>query len=225
MRIGTAVPQGVPVDLDRATAERLHALSGIEGESDLALVVLDLARSAQAAVPSFLALRVTIHGAEQPITVATRESFAGRVDVRSSLRLEIAIAGEVGHHHSVVYLAEQPDAFIDFRKASDWISSTAEILFQDQIERLVVDGDVPSDGMTGFAAEGRRLCGAGEGQSSVEQAVGALMSCGFTAEAARMELDVRARSSRRSAVEEALALLRSLRGTVPAIRDPGPVPQ
>jgi hypothetical protein len=209
------------VDLDPTTAKRLRALSGFVDDTDLAIVVSDLARSAMAAVPSFLAMRVTIHGAEQSITVATQASRAGTVIVRSSLRLEISTAGEAGHHHRVVYLAERSGAFVAFKETSHWVAGTAESLFGDRIERLVVDGDVPEGRMAGFARESPNPLGAGDGQSSIERAVGVLMSCGFTAEAARVELDVRAEGSESTAVQEAQELLRSLRGTVRSARDPG----
>jgi hypothetical protein len=212
---GTSVLQGVSVDIDRTGAEQLEALSVILADADLAVVVLDLARSASALTPSFLAMQVTIHGADQRITVRSPNSAAGTMIACSSLRIEIAASGGPGRHHRVVFLAQSPDAFIDFEYPHPWVSDTTKALAGHRIERVVVDGDVPTGAMAGPSDTEGNVIGPVDGQRTVERAVGVLMNCGFTVEAARAELEVRAELSQQTATQQAQDLLRSLGGDPP----------
>jgi hypothetical protein len=103
------------VDINRTAAERLEALSTLSGDTDLITAVVDLAHSASALAPSFLAMQITIHGGEQPITLTTAYASAGTVTARSSLTIHLAASGAPGHHHRLVLLAENPGAFTDFQ--------------------------------------------------------------------------------------------------------------
>jgi hypothetical protein len=73
----------------------------------------------------------------------------------------------------------------------------------------------PSEQLARFATEDPGMAGTDADQSLIEQAVGALMGHGITAEAAHVELAVRAESSHWTVIEEARDLLLPFRGTVP----------
>jgi hypothetical protein len=210
------------VDLDRRSSERLNVLSELIGEGDLAVVVRDLARSALATVPSFLALQVTVVGAERPITVSTPYSVMGKVVVRSSLRLEIE-ASESRRQHRLVYLAERADAFFEFRDNFRGVCDSDNQLVGDRIQRLVVDDDVPADRMVGFASPEPGAMD--DGESSIQRVIGVLISWGFSAQAARAELDMHAIGTERTAADEARHLLRSIIEDHPSGADLGPVPR
>lgn len=201
------------MELDRRSSEQLGALSLLLGEADLSTTVLDLARSALVTVPSLLALQVTIGGARSPVTVATSASVAGKAVVRSSLRLEIDAAGENGGRHQLVYLAECAHAFFEFGNLSPERDDSALRLVRDRSERLVVDEDVPAGERAGFAPSEVDAVVVDAGEGSIQRAIGALMSVGFSAEAARAELQVQATGPDWTAADEARHFLRSLRGT------------
>jgi hypothetical protein len=198
------------VHLDSTAAERLEALSTLVGDPDLAVAVMDLARSALAAIPSCLAMQVTIRGAEPPVTVTTPDFLAGTVPC-SSLRLEIRAGTEDGRYHRILFLAEFPDAFRDFDDVPRWTSGIGNPVSGHRIARLVVNGDLSvAEEIAGQAAEGAdALLGSVDGQRLVERAVGALLNSGFTVEGARSHLEARAKAAAWTLVEEAQEVLAS----------------
>jgi hypothetical protein len=203
------------VDMDRTTTEHLQALSVLVGQTDLADAVLDLARSALSSTPSFMAMHVTIDGTEQPIMVTTGDASTRTVRARSSLRIEIAGGGTPGRHHRVVFLAENPHAFIDFDALRPRATDPTKGLGGHQIEKIVVDGDVPTDATTVPSPRDGNAFDSGDDHRTLERAIGVLLNCGYTVEAAKTEITGRAGLSHRTVVEEARELLRSLRGDLP----------
>jgi hypothetical protein len=207
--------------LDGVAVAQLKALTVLAGDGDLEVAVLALAERVGITIPSYLVMRVTIHAGEQPFTITAWKATTKTVVVRSSMRLEIPSKGDPGRLHSFIFFAEEYDAFAEFQE--QWTSLAGGGGTPDRIERLIVDDDVSEGGGAGFLVKGPGDDQAGWDHGAVDRAIGVLMSCGFTVEAAKVELAERARHSNWTAVEEAKELLHSLRGTVPSGPDRGPV--
>jgi hypothetical protein len=211
------------MNLDSAAAAQLKAFSERIGEPDLAIAVLELARFGGLTIPSYLATRFTIYGPEQLFTVTGWSVSAKTEVVRSSLRLEIP-TGDPRHQLCVVFFAESHNAFAEFREHCLRVADPPGAPLGDRLTRLVIDQDVPKSRLAGSAVKGLSTLGplgASVGDrvgdpGALERAVGVLMNDGFSVEAAKEELGLRAAQAQRSVLEEAQELLRSLVPTGPA---------
>jgi hypothetical protein len=199
-------------DLNNPAEARIAALAAIT-DPDLSLAVLRLANSALADVPSWLVLRVTEAGNEQPITIASPLYSSGAAHARSSLRVEVDSAVHDGLIHTFVFLAAEPrafDAFRHFRSASESFD-TDPAPGQDAgptIRRLVVDGDM-TDATAAVGTPDRDEPG-DPGEHVIHQAIGVLLDRGWSD--AGLELATRARAANLSLIQQARAVVDSLPG-------------
>jgi hypothetical protein len=182
---------------DEAVA-RLSRLA-LLGDGNLVLAVRDLVRSALAATPSCVAVIITI-GDEEPFCALDDRLRDGLAVVRASLRAQFALSQPSHPQRHVVLLAEQLGAFKDFTATTLPTNPIA-----DRLHDLVVDGDLRT--MVGTASSGRLE----EDGRVVDRAVGVLLDRGFYPDEALRELQQRARAARRSLLEQAELVLRSLR--------------
>ncbi len=197
------------MNVDSMAAAKLRAFTARMAEDDLAVDILALAHRAEATVPSYLAMRVTIYGPEELFTVVVWSVHARTAVARSSVRLEVP-SGDSDHQLCIVFFAENPDAFFEFPEHVRRVSESARTPHGDRLMRLVVDDDVPKVRTAGFLVKDLSSVGTVapvEDQGSVERAIGVLINHGFSVEAAQLELDLRAEFSHGTALEEARKLL------------------
>jgi hypothetical protein len=200
------------MDMNNAEA-RLAALSALaNGDPDLSLAVLRLANSALLDVPSWLSLQVTEAGIEQPITISSQSYSSGQANATSSLRVEVDSAVHEGLSHSIIFLAEEANAFNAFRHihsaaADEAAGPDTDLEVGLSIRRLVVDGDVPMPGVLGSSAVDDP--DAADSERIIDHAVGVLLERGWSD--ARRELAVLALAADCSLLEQAHTVLKTVK--------------
>jgi hypothetical protein len=201
------------MDLNNTDA-RLAAFSALaDRDRDLSLAVLRLANSALIDVPSWLSLRVTKAGNERPITISSSSYSSGNANARSSLRVEVDSTVHGGRNHSIVFLAEEPNAFDAFRHFHSLAPNEhagsdrdPELEGKLSIRRLVVDGNVPIPGVLGSTAADNT--DAADSERIIDHAIGILLERGCPD--ARRELAVLAQTANCSLLQQAHTVLNSL---------------
>ena len=181
MEIGAALA----ADLDILTA----ALD--EPGADLLRTLHQLSIDAQAAVPTYLGLCVTVDGSDTPFTFTILEAGAVAEDVRSSLRLRLPGVGDDRLSLSVAFIlyAATPGTFVDLTADLAWLTGRPPIDF-------VLDQHLPGPARPAAGTHLRTV-------SVINQAIGVLIGRGFTPEQADRELD--ARGERASTERHAVA--------------------
>ena len=169
MKIGAALAADLGIltaALDEPGADVLHSLH-------------QLGVDAQAAVPTYLGLSVTVDGSDPPFTFTTLEDGAAD-DVRTSLRLTLPGVGDGRASPSVALIlyARTPGTFVDLTADLAWLT-----------------GRPPSD----FALDQHLSVPAGSDAgtylrtaSVINQAIGVLIGRGYTPGQAHRELDTQA---------------------------------
>ena len=172
MKIGAALAADLGIltaALDEPGADVLHSLH-------------QLGVDAQAAVPTYLGLSVTVDGSDPPFTFTTVEDGAAD-DVRTSLRLTLPGVGDGRASPSVALTlyAGTPGTFVDLTADLAWLT-----------------GRPPSD----FALDQHLSVPAGSdagtylrAASVINQAIGVLIGRGYTPGQAHRELDTQADSA------------------------------
>jgi hypothetical protein len=171
MKIGAALA----ADLDILTA----ALD--EPGADVLDTLHQLGVDAQAAVPTYLGLRVTVDGSDPPFTFTTVEDGTAD-DVRTSLRLTLpgVGSGRASPSVAVILYAGTPGTFVDLTADLAWLTGRPPSDFAlDQH----LSGPAGSDTGTYLRTE-----------SIINQAIGVLIGRGYTPEQAHRELDIQADS-------------------------------
>lgn len=186
MKIGAALAADLGIltaALDEPGADVLHSLH-------------QLGVDAQAAVPTYLGLSVTVDGSDPPFTFTTLEGGAAR-DVRTSLRLRLPGVGvgdgQVSPSVTVILYAGTPGTFVDLSADLAWQTGRPPRDFALDQHLSLPAG---SDAGTGLRAA-----------SVVNQAVGVLIGRGYTPPQAHRELDthtVGAGTDRHTAAESVL---------------------
>lgn len=137
---------------------------------------------AQAAVSSYLGLRVTVDGSDPPFTFTTLED-GGADDVRTSLRLRLPGVGgdRAAPSVALTLYAGTPGTFVDLTADLAWLTGRRPSDFALDQHLSVPDG---SD--TGIILRAA---------SVINQAIGVLIGRGHTPVQAHRELDIRADSA------------------------------
>jgi hypothetical protein len=170
-----------PMEIGAALAADLSILTAAldEPDADLLRSLHQLGVDAQAAVPSYLGLSVTVEGSDPPFTFTTLEHGTDD-EVRTSLRLTLPGVG-AGRALPVIALilyAGTPGTLVDLSADLAWQTGRPQSDFElDQ--HLSVPGGV---------GPGTHLRTA----SVINQAIGVLIGCGYTPGRAHRELDARA---------------------------------
>ena len=169
MKIGAALAADLgilTVALDEPGADVLHSLH-------------QLGVDAQAAVPTYLGLSVTVDGSDPPFTFTTVEDGAAD-DVRTSLRLTLPGVGDVRASPSVALIlyAGTPGTFVDLTADLAWVTGRPPGDFALDQHLSVPAG---SDAGTYLRAA-----------SVINQAIGVLIGRGYTPGQAHRELDTHA---------------------------------
>jgi hypothetical protein len=169
MKIGAALA----ADLDILTA----ALD--EPGADVLHTLHQLGVDAQAAVPTYLGLRVTVDGSDPPFTFTTLEDGAAD-DVGTSLGLMLPGVGDRRTSPTValVLYARTPGTFVDLTADLAWLT-----------------GRPPSDFVLDQHLSGPARPDTGtclRTASVINQAIGVLIGRGYTPERAHRELDTQA---------------------------------
>jgi hypothetical protein len=178
MKIGAALAADLGIltaALDEPGADVLHSLH-------------QLGVDAQAAVPTYLGLSVTVDGSDPPFTFSTVEDGAAD-DVRTSVRLTLpgvsdgvgVGVGRASPSVALILYAGTPGTFVDLTADLAWLT-----------------GRPASD----FALD-QHLCGPARPDtgtylrtaSVINQAIGVLIGRGYTPERAHRELDTQADSA------------------------------
>jgi hypothetical protein len=170
MKIGAALA----ADLDILTA----ALD--EPGEDLLHTLHQLGVDAQAAVPTYLGLSVTVDGSDVPFTFTILENGAAADDVRTSVRLTLPGVGNGCASPSVALIlyAGTPGTFVDLTADLAWLT-----------------GRPPSDFVLDQHLSGPARPDTGtylRTASVINQAIGVLIGRGYTPERAHRELDTQA---------------------------------
>jgi hypothetical protein len=172
MKIGPALAADLGIltaALDEPGADVLHSLH-------------QLGVDAQAAVPTYLGLSVTVDGSDPPFTFTTVEDGAAG-DVRTSLRLTLpgVSDGRASPSVALTLYAGTPGTFVDLTADLAWLT-----------------GRPPSD----FALDQHLSVPAGSdagtylrAASVINQAIGVLIGRGYTPGQAHRELDTQADSA------------------------------
>jgi hypothetical protein len=173
MKIGAALA----ADLDILTA----ALD--EPGADVLHTLHQLGVDAQAAVPTYLGLRVTVDGSDPPFTFTTLENGAAADDVRTSLRLTLPSVGNgrASTSLALTLYAGTPGTFVDLAADLAWLTGRPPSDF-------VLDQhlSVPDASDTGTYLRAT---------SVINQAIGVLIGRGYTPRRAHQELDTQAHSA------------------------------
>ena len=170
MKIGAALAADLGIltaALDEPGADVLHTLH-------------QLGVDAQAAVPTYLGLSVTVDGSDPPFTFTTLEDGAAADDVRTSLRLTLPGVGDCRASPSVALTlyAGTPGTFVDLTADLAWLT-----------------GRPPSDFVLDQHLSGPPRPDTGtylRTPSVINQAIGVLIGRGYTPEQAHRELDTQA---------------------------------
>ncbi len=169
MKIGAALAADLTIltaALDEPGADVLHTLR-------------QLSVDAQAAVPTYLGLSVTVDGSDPPFMFTTLEDGTA-ADVRTSLWLTLSGVGDGRASPSVALIlyAGTPGTFVDLTADLAWLTGRPASDFAlDQHLSLPAGSD---------AGTHLRMA------SVINQAIGVLIGRGYTPERARRELDTQA---------------------------------
>lgn len=144
--------------------------------TDVAHSLRQLTANAITAIPTFLGLSVTVDGDDPPFTFTTFVEGAGAGGVRTSLRLALPGAGDVGLLPAVVlvFYAGSPGTFVDLAADLAWLTSRP-------LRDFVLDQHFPAP------AEWVAATSLSEA-SVINQAIGALVGQGYTPEQAERYL-------------------------------------
>jgi hypothetical protein len=169
MKIGAALAADLDIltaALDAPGADVLHTLH-------------QLGVDAQAAVPTYLGLRVTVDGSDLPFTFTTLEDGAAD-DVRTSLRLMLPGVGDRRTSPTValVLYAGTPGTFVDLTADLAWLTGRPP---NDFVLDQHLSGPARPDTGTYLRTA-----------SVINQAIGVLIGRGYTPERAHRELDTQA---------------------------------
>ncbi len=169
VKIGAALAADLDVltaALDESGADVLHTLH-------------QLGVDAQAAVPTYLGMRVTVDGSDPPFTFTILEDGAVADDVRSSLRLRLPGVGDGRASLSVALIlyAATPGTFVDLTADLAWLTGRPPRDF-------VLDQHLPGPTRPDAGTYLRAV-------SVINQAIGVLIGRGYTPEQADRELDTR----------------------------------
>ncbi|MFZ1179499.1 MAG: hypothetical protein WAO15_25235 [Mycobacterium sp.] len=172
MEIGAALAADLGIltaALDEPGADVLHSLH-------------QLGVDAQAAVPTYLGLSVTVEGSDPPFTFTALEDGTAD-DVRTSLRLTLPGVGDGRAAPSVALTlyAGTPGTFVDLTADLAWLTGRPPSDFALDQHLSVPDG---SDTGT-YLREA----------SVINQAIGVIIGRGYTPVQAHRELDIRADSA------------------------------
>ena len=167
MKIGAALAADLDIltaTLDETGADVLHTLS-------------QLGVDAQAAVPTFLGLLVTVDGSDPPFTFTILKDGAVADEVRSSLRLRLPGVGDGESSLSVVLIlyAATPGTFVDLAADLAWLTGRP-------LNDFVLDQHLPGPSRPDAGTYLRT-------GSAINQAIGVLIGRGYTPEQADRELD------------------------------------
>jgi hypothetical protein len=194
MKIGAALA----VDLGILTA----ALD--EPGTDVLHTLHQLGVDAQAAVPTYLGLSVTVDGSDPPFTFTILEDGGVTDDVRTSLWLTLRAVGDGPASPSVaiIFYAETPGTFVDLTADLAWLT-----------------GRPPSDFVLDQHLSGPARPDTGtylRTPSVINQAIGVLIGRGYTPEQAHRELDTQADIASTERHTTAQFILDALTGENPA---------
>jgi hypothetical protein len=169
MKIGAALAADLSIltaALDEPGADVLHTLR-------------QLSVDAQAAVPTYLGLSVTVDGSDPPFTFTTLED-ATAADVRTSLWLTLPGVGDGRASPSVALIlyAGTPGTFVDLTADLAWLTGRPASDFA--LDQHLSGPARPDTGTHLRTA------------SVINQAIGVLIGRGYTPERARRELDTQA---------------------------------
>jgi hypothetical protein len=167
--------------ISAALAAELRILTAALDEpgADVLHTLRQLGDAAQAAVPTYLGLSVTVDGSDRPFTFTTLEDGTA-ADVRTSLWLTLSGVGDGQASPSVALIlyARTPGTFVDLTADLAWLTGRPASDFAlDQHLSLPAGSD---------AGTHLRMA------SVINQAVGVLIGRGYTPERARRELDTQA---------------------------------
>ena len=173
MKIGAALAADLGIltaALDEPGADVLHTLHR-------------LGVDAQAAVPTYLGLSVTVDGSDPPFTFTTVADGAAADDVRTSLRLTLPGVGNGCASPSVALIlyAGTPGTFVDLTADLAWLTGRPP---SDFVLDQHLSGPAGSDTGTYLRTA-----------SVINQAIGVLIGRGYTPERAHRELDTQADSA------------------------------
>ncbi|MDD4868768.1 MAG: hypothetical protein PHQ28_17175 [Mycobacterium sp.] len=150
---------------------------------------------AQAAVPSYLGLSVTVDGNDPPFTLTTLEDSAAD-DVGASVRLTLPGVAEV------IFYAGAPGAFVDLAADLAWLTGRPPGDFVLDQHLSVPAGPNPRTSL--------------QAASVIHQAIGALIGHGCTLEQAHAELDTQADAAGTDRYTAAQRILEALTAVDPA---------
>jgi hypothetical protein len=176
---------------------------------DIGVTVSLLMSDAARAVPSYVALSIRMSLLDMQTEVTTLEDDEQVARVKSSLRFRLpgrSSPGLIGRPSiDIVLLASRSGAFVDLAADLAWLT-------QQPLDEFVLDADLP---------ESRPLAPnvSLRGLSSINQAIGVLMSEGSSPEEASRMLDELAAES---GVERHHAAAGILAGDLPRVGDPDP---
>ncbi len=193
MKIGAALAADLGIltaALDEPGADVLHTLH-------------QLGVDAQAAVPTYLGLSVTVDGSDPPFTFTTVEDGAAD-DVRTSLRLTLPGVSDSRASPSVALTlyAGTPGTFVDLTADLAWLTGRPPSDFA-----LDQHLSVPAGSDTGTYLRAA---------SVINQAIGVLIGRGYTPGQAHQELDTQADIASTERHTTAQFILDTLTGEDPA---------
>ncbi len=172
------------MEIGAALAADLGILTAALDEpgADVLQSLHQLGLDAQAAVPTYLGLSVTVDGSDPPFTFTTLEDGTAD-DVRTSLRLTLPGVGDGPAAPSVALTlyAGTPGTFVDLTADLAWLTGRPPSDFALDQHLSVPDG---SDTGTYLRAA-----------SVINQAIGVLIGRGYTLGQAHRELDTQADSA------------------------------
>lgn len=193
MKIGAALATGLGMltaALDEPGADVLHSL-------------YQLGVDAQAAVPTYLGLSITVDSSDPPFTFTTLEDGAAD-DVRTSLQLILPGVrdGRASPAVTLTLYAGVPGTFVDLTADLAWLTGRPPSDF-------VLDQhlSVPAEADTGTDLRAA---------SVINQAIGGLIGRGYTPEQAHQELDTQADSAGTDRQTTAQLILDTLTAEDPA---------
>jgi hypothetical protein len=194
MKIGAALAADLGIltaALDEPGTDVLHTLH-------------QLGVDAQAAVPTYLGLSVTVDGSDPPFAFTIIEDGAVTDDVRTSLWLTLPGVGDGRASPSVALIlyAETPGTFVDLTADLAWLTGRPPSDF-------VLDQHLSGPARPGTATYLRT-------PSVINQAIGVLIGRGYTPEQAHRELDIQADIASTERRTTAQIILDTLAGEDPA---------
>jgi hypothetical protein len=193
------------VDDPQDLVEGLSLLSDAldDPATDLQAILDVLTDDLAAAVPGYLGLTMAVQAADNPVVVTTLD-IDDNTDVTATLMLPLLpLAGITG---SVIFYSRIAGAFLSLVLDAAWIFNVGV--------SAALDGHLPTTTTTATATTPARAGRVGihglTAQCAVNQAIGVLITDGFTVPAARAELRRRATRNGQTLSEAADQLMRDL---------------